>query len=187
VKILLELRRKILMMCVLAGAVAGGLLGAENCRAQVGSSSATPTAQTGSSNGASNGASNGTSKGPSATQTGSQDGPSKSGASGKDQADDDPNTTRLKIVVRSSDDKPVGNASVYVRFNEGGGFMHKDKLAELSFKTNDDGTVKVPPVPIGKILIQVVGKGIHTYGKWYDIGKNPDTIEIKLEKIPHWY
>ncbi len=89
--------------------------------------------------------------------------------------------------MRSSEDKPVGNASVYVRFNEAGGFLHKDKLAELSFKTNEDGTVKVPPVPIGKILIQVVAKGLHTYGKWYDIGKNPDTIEIKLEKTPHWY
>jgi hypothetical protein len=177
------------MVCVLAGAVAGGLLGAESCRAQVGSSSATPTAQTGNSNGNSNGTSNG----PSAGQAGSQNGASQNGAGGqgtksaKDQTDDDPNTTRLKIVVRSSEDKPVGNASVYVRFNEGGGFLHKDKLAELSFKTNEDGTVKVPPVPIGKILIQVVGKGIHTYGKWYDIGKNPDTIEIKLEKIPHWY
>lgn len=76
---------------------------------------------------------------------------------------------------------------MYVRFNESGGFLHKDKLSELSFKTNEDGTVKVPLVPIGKILIQVIAKGLHTYGKWYDIGKDPDTIEIKLEKPPHWY
>ena len=96
-------------------------------------------------------------------------------------------TLRKNCGDRSSEDKPVGNASVYLRFNEAGGFLHKDKLAELSFKTNEDGTVKVPPVPIGKILIQVVAKGLHTYGKWYDIGKNPDTIEIKLEKTPHWY
>jgi hypothetical protein len=158
------------------------LLAAESCRAQSGNSSATPAAQTGSSSG-----------GSPAAQASSPDRPTPSGASGqnggsgKDQMADDPNTTRLKIVVRSSEDKPVGNASVYVRFNEAGGFLHKDKLAELSFKTNEDGTVKVPPVPIGKILIQVVAKGLHTYGKWYDIGKNPDTIEITLEKIPHWY
>ena len=90
-------------------------------------------------------------------------------------------------MVRNSDDKPVANASVYVRFNEPGGFLHKDKLAELAFKTNDDGTVKVPNVPLGKVLIQVVAKGLHTYGKWYDIGQNPDTIAIKLEPPPHWY
>ena len=52
----------------------------------------------------------------------------------KDKTADDPNTTRLKIVVTNSDDKPVGNASVYVRFNEAGGFLHKEKLAEMSFQ-----------------------------------------------------
>ena len=68
-----------------------------------------------------------------------------------------------------------------------GGFLHKDKLAEMSFKTNEDGSVKVPAVPQGKILIQVIAKGLHTYGKWYDIEKDQDTIAIKLEPAPRWY
>ena len=89
--------------------------------------------------------------------------------------------------MTNSQDKPVGNASVYVRFNQTGGFLHKDKLAELSFKTNEDGSVKVPAVPQGKILIQVIAKGLHTFGKWYDIEKDQDTIEIKLEDATHWY
>jgi hypothetical protein len=105
----------------------------------------------------------------------------------QDSKGSDPDTTRLKIIVTNSDGKPVGNASVYLRFNEAGGFLHKDKLAEMSFKTNDDGTVKVPNVPVGKVLIQVVGKGIHTFGKWYDIAKDQDAIEIKLEKVTRWY
>ncbi len=96
-------------------------------------------------------------------------------------------TVRLRIRVTNSEDKPVGNASVYVRFNQPGGFLHKDKLAELSFKTNEDGSVKVPAVPQGKILIQVIAKGLHTYGKWYDIEKDQDTIAIKLEPAPRWY
>jgi hypothetical protein len=108
-------------------------------------------------------------------------------ANGQDSQVSDPDTTRLKIVVMNSDDKPVGNASVYLRFNAAGGFLRKDKLAEMSFKTNGDGTVKVPSVPVGKVLIQVVGKGVHTFGKWYDIAKDQDPIEIKLEKITHWY
>jgi len=106
------------------------------------------------------------------------------------QKDDKPSegaTTRLRIRVTNTEDKPVGNASVYVRFNQPGGFMHKDKLAELSFKTNEDGSVKVPAVPQGKILIQVIAKGLHTFGKWYDIEKDQDAIEIKLEAAPHWY
>lgn len=105
----------------------------------------------------------------------------------KDDQPSDGTTTRLRILVTNTQDKPVGNASVYVRFNESGGFLHKDKLAELSFKTNEDGSVKVPPVPRGKILIQVIAKGLHTFGKWYDIDKDQDTIAIKLEAAPRWY
>jgi hypothetical protein len=123
-------------------------------------------------------------------QSGSTNSPATSAPKRSDAQDSrasDPDTTRLKIVVTNSDDKPAGNASVYLRFNESGGFLHKDKLAEMSFKTNEDGSVKVPNVPIGKVLIQVVGKGLHTYGKWYDISKDQDTIEIKLERVTHWY
>jgi hypothetical protein len=116
------------------------------------------------------------------SQPGAADKPSQ-----KDAQTSDGTTTRLRIVVTNTQDKPVGNASVYVRFNQPGGFMHKDKLAELSFKTNEDGTVKVPAVPRGKILIQVIAKGWHTFGKWYDIDKDQDTIAIKLEAPPHWY
>ncbi|MFZ0519947.1 MAG: carboxypeptidase-like regulatory domain-containing protein [Candidatus Acidiferrales bacterium] len=105
----------------------------------------------------------------------------------KDDKSATPHTTRLKINVTNSEDKPVGNASVYVRFNEAGGFLHHDKLAELSFKTNQDGSVKVPAVPAGKIMIQVIAKGLHTYGKWYDIADETATIDIKLEPPPHWY
>jgi hypothetical protein len=123
-------------------------------------------------------------------QSGSANGPATSAPKRSDAQDgkaSDPDTTRLKIVVTNSDDKPAGNASVYLRFNESGGFLRKDELAEMSFKTNEDGSVKVPNVPIGKVLIQVVGKGLHTYGKWYDISKDQDTIEIKLERVTHWY
>jgi hypothetical protein len=125
---------------------------------------------------------NDASKSSTGSQSSSPDKPSQ-----KDDNSTDPTSTRLKIRVTNSRDKPVGNASVYVRFNEAGGFMHKDKLAELSFKTNEDGSVKVPAVPRGRILIQVIAKGLHTYGKWYDIEKDQDTIEIKLEEVTKWY
>jgi hypothetical protein len=95
-------------------------------------------------------------------------------------------TTKLRIHVTAAD-KPIGNASVYVRFPVAGGLLHKDKLAELNLKTNEDGSVKVPDIPRGKILIQVVAKGWKTYGKWYDIDTDPMTVEIKLEPPAHWY
>jgi hypothetical protein len=144
----------------LVAILATGLLSPATCRAQ----------------------SNGADKPTTPSQSGAEDKPSQ-----KDDQPSDGTTTRLRIVVTNTQDKPVGNASVYVRFNQPGGFMHKDKLAELSFKTNEDGTVKVPAVPQGKILIQVIAKGWHTFGKWYDIDKAQDTIAIKLEAPPHWY
>jgi hypothetical protein len=97
-------------------------------------------------------------------------------------------TVKLRIEVSSAaDGKPIGNASVYVRYYESGGFLHKDKLAELNFKTNQDGSTKVPEIPQGKILIQVLAKGWHSFGKWYDIQTEEQTIQIKLDAPPHWY
>jgi hypothetical protein len=99
----------------------------------------------------------------------------------------DAGTVKLKIRVTDNKDKPIGNASVYVRFNESGGLFHKDKLAELNFKTNQDGSAKIPAIPQGKILIQVIATGWHTYGKWYDVDQTEQTIEIKLDPPTRWY
>jgi hypothetical protein len=119
-------------------------------------------------------------------QSASQGGGDKSSNSDKKDKNDVPKT-KLRIEITDPNGKPVGNASVYVRFNITGGPLHKDKLAELNLKTNDDGSAKAPEIPQGKILIQVIAKGWKTYGKWYDINKDEDTIEIKLESPPHWY
>jgi hypothetical protein len=121
-------------------------------------------------------------------QTSSQEKPpqDKPTDSKKDSKPSDPTTTKLRIHV-TADDKPVGNASVYVRFPVAGGIFHKEKLSELNLKTNEDGSAKVPDIPRGKILIQVVAKGWKTYGKWYDIDSEAMTIEIKLEAPAHWY
>ena len=104
----------------------------------------------------------------------------------KDAKPSDPATTKLRIHVTAAD-KPIGNASVYVRFPVQSGLFHKDKLAELNLKTNEDGSAKVPDIPRGKILIQVVAKGWKTYGKWYDVDTDALTVEIKLDPPPHWY
>ncbi|HXW18756.1 MAG TPA: hypothetical protein VEJ39_10670 [Candidatus Acidoferrales bacterium] len=110
-------------------------------------------------------------------------------AESKDSKTDEAPESKLRISVTAAETgKPVGNASVYIRFPEGKTFFtHKDKQAEMNFKTNQDGSVKVPGVPRGKILIQVIAPGWHTYGKWYDVAKDEEEIEIKLDKPPRWY
>jgi hypothetical protein len=119
---------------------------------------------------------------PTQDQTGSTDRTDRKPGKPSDSA-----TTKLKIRVTGNNDKPISNASVYVRFYTSGGFLRHDKLAELDLKTNLDGSVRVPEVPQGKILIQVIAKGWHTYGKWYDIEKDEESVAIKLEPPPHWY
>lgn len=96
-------------------------------------------------------------------------------------------TTKITIHVSDPNGNPVGQASVYVRFNQTVGVFHKDKLAELDLKTNNDGSCKVPPIPQGKIMIQVIAKGWRTYGEWYDIEHAEATVPIKLQARPHWY
>lgn len=122
------------------------------------------------------------------TGSSQQDPPDNSAkANKKDDKSSQPAMVKLQIHVTTKDDKPVAEASVYVRFNESGGFLRHDKLAELDLKTNQDGTAKVPAIPQGKIMIQVIAKGWHTYGQWYDIAQDAQLIEIKLEPPAHWY
>jgi len=105
----------------------------------------------------------------------------------KDQKSSDSSTSKIRIQVKDGHDQPVSNASVYVRYYMPGGFLRHEKLAELSFKTNQEGAVKVPEVPQGKVLIQVIATGWHTFGKWYDMDKDEESVSIKLEPPPHWY
>jgi hypothetical protein len=100
-------------------------------------------------------------------------------------SNDDARTTRLHINVTGGKyDKPVGNASVYVRFLEK---PNSDKLAELDLKTDEDGNVRVPAVPRGRIMIQVVAPSWKTFGKWYDMEEPDEQVKIHLEDPPHWY
>ena len=105
-------------------------------------------------------------------------------------ADDEQPASKLRIEVTGVDantSKPVANASVYLRWDEESGILHRKKEIELNFKTNQEGIVKVPEVPRRKILIQIVAPGWHTYGRYYDIAKDEEIIQIKLEKPPRWY
>lgn len=98
-----------------------------------------------------------------------------------------PAVTALRIEVTAGDkDAPVDSASIYVRFLE----VHKigrDRMIEMNVKTNREGVVKVPSVPRGKTLIQVIAPGWKTFGHWYDLDQAEQTIKIKLEKRPRWY
>jgi|ERR1035438_7853630 hypothetical protein len=95
--------------------------------------------------------------------------------------------TRMTVEVTGGDsDKPIENASVYVKTVEQHAVL-KDKKTELNVKTNQLGIAHIPGAPVGRVLIQIVAEGWKSYGHWYDITEASEVIKIRLERPPKWY
>jgi len=93
---------------------------------------------------------------------------------------------RLTIEITGGDaDKPIENASVYLKTQEDR--LIKDKKTELNVKTNVQGIAHVPQPPVGRVLIQVVAEGWKPYGHWYDITDSRQVVKIHLDRPPKWY
>jgi hypothetical protein len=97
-------------------------------------------------------------------------------------ADDDEMTT-LTIEVKTLAGKPIERASVVVRFSEGRSVRKFGKKTILNWelRTNQIGVVKVPPIPQGKILVQVIAKGYQTYGETIEVNEPERTVEVRLK------
>ena len=95
--------------------------------------------------------------------------------------------TRLHIAVSGGEKpEPVENASIYVRYVEER-TLGRDRKIEMNVKTNREGRASVARVPRGKVLVQVIATGWKTFGQWYDLEKDEETIKIRLQKPPRWY
>lgn len=90
--------------------------------------------------------------------------------------------TTLTIEVKSKSGKPVENASVIVKFVKGHSVtkLGKKIRKEWELRTNQEGRVKIPPIPQGEILIQVNAKDYQTFGQVFDIDEEIKTVEIAL-------
>lgn len=90
--------------------------------------------------------------------------------------------TKLTIEVKSQAGKPVEHASVIVRFVKGHSVVKFGKKirTEWELQTNQEGQAKIPPIPKGKILVQVIAKDYQTFGDNFDVDEDQRTIEIKL-------
>jgi hypothetical protein len=97
------------------------------------------------------------------------------------QAADTP-MTRLRIEVKTLNEKPIERASVVVRFVEGRSVIKLGKkvVTTWQLKTNQEGVVKVPELPQGKILIQIIAKGYQTFGETFEVNEEERTIAVKL-------
>jgi len=93
-----------------------------------------------------------------------------------------PPMTTLTIAVTNPAGKPVDNASVVVKFVKGHDVFKLGKAIrkEWELRTGQEGTVKIPSIPQGNILIQIIAKNYQTFGQTYDVTEPEKTIEIKL-------
>ncbi len=96
--------------------------------------------------------------------------------------------TKLTILVTNQDGKPVDRASVVVKFVQGRSKIKFTKIRkEWELRTSQEGLAKIPTIPQGKILIQVIAKNYQTFGETFDVDEEEKTIPIKLKPPQQQY
>jgi hypothetical protein len=108
---------------------------------------------------------------------------SLSAQSGKDQEEPakESDTATLRVELTGGEaKKPIVDASVYLKFVEER--VLRDKHIELNLKTNQKGVARSPEIPKGRVLIQIVAPGWKTFGQYYEIDQDEQTIQINLRR-----
>ncbi len=99
--------------------------------------------------------------------------------------------TKLNIVVKTQAGAPVDRAAVIVRWHANKkhprASFGRNVRTQFEVRTNQEGSVNVPSVPQGSILIQVNAKGYQTFGKIFDIDDEEKLIEITLNPPQQQY
>jgi hypothetical protein len=97
--------------------------------------------------------------------------------------------TTLQIEVKTAENRPIDRASVIVKFVQGRSKAKLGRKIKTSWelRTNQQGIAKIPPIPQGRILVQVVAKGYQTHGKTYEVEEEEKTLEIKLNSPQSQY
>jgi hypothetical protein len=97
-------------------------------------------------------------------------------------------TTQINIVVKSQGGHPVDRASVVVKcLGRSVAKLGKLECPAYELRTNEEGVVKLPPIPQGKIRVQVIAKGYQTFGQDYTINDEQKSLEIKLNPPQQQY
>lgn len=101
-------------------------------------------------------------------------------AAGKDDR------VRLEVEVTAEETgEPIGKATIYVKYQQER-FLRRDKKFEFSTKTDAEGKATFPPLPAGRVLVQVIGKGWKTYGRYHELQGPKHILEIKLKPAKKW-
>lgn len=97
--------------------------------------------------------------------------------------------TKVRVKVTNLDGKPVDRASVIVKFVKGHSVVKLGKkvMTHWEMRTNQEGIAKIPELPQGELLVQVIAKGYQTYGGTFDVAEDEKTIEVKLNPPQQQY
>jgi len=97
--------------------------------------------------------------------------------------------TRINVHVTTPGGKPIDHADVVVKFVKGHSILLLGKAIRTSWemRTNQEGIAKVPEVPRGTILIQVIASGYQTFGQTFEVNELEKTIEVKLNSPQEQY
>lgn len=90
--------------------------------------------------------------------------------------------TRLTVQVNSAETgHPIDRASVIVQFRHGlNPVKMKKMITRWETKTSQEGSVSIPEMPMGEIMIQVIARDYQTFGQVYQLTMPQQTIAIKL-------
>jgi hypothetical protein len=97
--------------------------------------------------------------------------------------------TKITIVLKDQAGKPVDHGSVVVRFVQGHSVVKLGKAVRTTFelRSNQEGEARIPSIPQGKILVQVIAKGFQTFGQTFDIAEEEKTLDITLNPPQQQY
>jgi hypothetical protein len=97
--------------------------------------------------------------------------------------------TKINIVLKDQAGKPVDHASVVVRFVQGHSVVKLGKAIRTTFelRSNQEGEARIPSIPQGKILVQVIAKGFQTFGQTFDVTEEEKTLDITLNPPQQQY
>ena len=97
--------------------------------------------------------------------------------------------TKINIVLKDQAGKPVDHASVVVRFVQGHSVVKLGKAIRTTFelRSNQEGEARIPSIPQGKILVQVIAKGYQTFGQTFAVAEEEKTLDITLNPPQQQY
>jgi nitrogen fixation protein FixH len=97
--------------------------------------------------------------------------------------------TKINVQVTTLGGKPIDHADVVVKFVKGRSIIELGRKLHTSWemRTNQEGIAKVPEIPQGTILIQVIATGYQTFGQTFEVNELEKTIEVKLNSPQEQY